>query len=218
MIDRSAIEAMSYEENYDLIARTHVDSYWAGNGNPWMPENDINYFHSQTARLVAKYADESAKILDAGCGIGELAVFIDPDAYEYTGLDLAESYLEVARTRTPGHEFVQGKLEALPFPNEHFDMVLCTDVLEHVLHLDDAVRELLRVLKPEGILIARVPLEVSIQQYVQPSAFKYIHVRRFDEADLILLFYRCFDCEIVMTELLDGSVGNIDIHCVVRKP
>lgn len=98
----------------------------------------------------------------------------------------------------PEAEFVMGKIEQMPFEDASFDTVVTTDVLEHVLHLDDTIRELLRVLKPGGHLIARVPIEQSLDPYLDPDyPYYYVHVRRFDEADLTLLFTRCFDCEVI---------------------
>jgi ubiquinone/menaquinone biosynthesis C-methylase UbiE len=131
---------------------------------------------------------------------------------------LSADYLEVASERVPAAAFHQGRIEQMPFKDASFDTVVTTDVLEHVLHLDDALRELLRVLKPGGKLIVRAPIEPSLAPYLEPDyLYRYVHVRRFDEPDLILLFTRCFDCEIIETRRVTFD-PFVDINVVVRKP
>ena len=211
---------ISYQENYDWIADVHLQSVKSGQGNPWMPADVIEAFHRATIVLIERYTGGSGRVLDAGCGIGELCQRMDSERFDLVGIDISSAYLRHARERSPGVRFVHGKLEKLPFPAASFDMVVATDVLEHVLHLDDVLRELLRVLKPGGHLIARVPVEPSIGGYLTPNPFPFVHVRRFDEADLVLLFTRCFACEVLETPLVyrpDGSPPP-EIHAVVRKP
>ena len=144
---------------------------------------------------------------------------MDAERYGLTGIDISAAYLEEARIRVPAATFVQGRLEPMPFPEGHFDAVLATDVLEHVLHLDDCLRELLRVLRPGGLLIVRVPEEPSLEPYLLVNTYRYIHVRRFALPDLILLFDRCFDLEVLETSFVEAPDGSsTDLHAVVRKP
>ena len=61
--------------------------------------------------------------------------------------------------------FSIGELENLPFPPNTFDLILCTEALEHVRDVNAAIKELSRVLKPKGIII------LSFQNYLNPSVF-----------------------------------------------
>jgi ubiquinone/menaquinone biosynthesis C-methylase UbiE len=208
----------SYEANYELIARTHLDSYCAGRGNPWMPPELIEKYERSTASLIRSHTPKGGAILDAGCALAGLFSRLPADYFCLVGLDLSADYLEIARERVPAAAFHEGRIEQMPFEDASFDTVVTADVLEHVLHLDDALRELLRVLKPGGKLIVRAPIEPSLAPYLEPDfPYYYVHVRRFEEADLILLFTRCFDCEVVETKRV--SFGEFaDINVVVKKP
>ncbi len=101
----------------------------------------------------------SIRILDAGCGTGmtmiHLQQYTSPD--HVVGLEIAHPALQFCRQRSIPL-LVQGTVTDLPFPAERFDLVVCTDVLQHLP--DDAVafqalQEFQRVLRPGGILFLR---------------------------------------------------------------
>jgi len=92
--------------------------------------------------------------LDAGCGDGRYLRALDGALPErVAGTDIAERILETARQAAPRAELVQANLEALPFPDGSFDLVLCSQVIEHVLDARAGVRQLARVLEPGGTLV-----------------------------------------------------------------
>jgi ubiquinone/menaquinone biosynthesis C-methylase UbiE len=91
--------------------------------------------------------------LDAGCGDGRyLAALAAELPARRAGVDISERIVETARRRVDA-DFRQGNLEALPFADGEFDLVLCSQAIEHVLDADAAVAELARVLRPNGTLI-----------------------------------------------------------------
>lgn len=82
-------------------------------------------------------------VLDAGCGTKPYLPFVAPYAAMYRGLDTV-----------PG-EYVDdvGVVESLPYADESFDLVLCTQVFEHLSDPAAATREIHRVLKPGGVAL-----------------------------------------------------------------
>jgi ubiquinone/menaquinone biosynthesis C-methylase UbiE len=100
--------------------------------------------------------------LDAGCGNGDslllLARRLASHGATVIGLDLAEGSLGEARARARAAgvsvECMLGDIEALPFDDRSFDLVLANWVLYHVPDLDRAIAELRRVLRPGGTLLA----------------------------------------------------------------
>ena len=87
---------------------------------------------------------ESYRLLDVGCGPKPYYPFFAEHASEYIGVDVVEN--PVAELR--------GSVEALPVEDASFDVVLCTQVLEHCDDPAQAVRELRRVTAPGGRVLA----------------------------------------------------------------
>jgi len=116
-------------------------------------------------------------VCDVGCGtgylLGALAARTTPGAHRFTGVDfqlepgIGASY--------PGIEFHAADIEGLPFADRQFETVICTHVLEHVLHIDRAVAELRRV--SGGRLMIVVPLEREYRFTFNPHVhfFPYPH-------------------------------------------
>ena len=102
-------------------------------------------------------------ILDAGCGTGGLSkkLLRFGDVY---GLDINKVALDYARQKGLTR-VVSGSVESLPFGENKFDIVVCLDVLYHRKVNNDrkAIRELYRVLKPEGFMVLRLPAFESLR-------------------------------------------------------
>jgi demethylmenaquinone methyltransferase/2-methoxy-6-polyprenyl-1,4-benzoquinol methylase len=95
------------------------------------------------------------QLLDVACGTGLVAVgaaTILTSPTQITCLDASAGMLDVARTKLNAH-FVQGRAEALPFPDNSFDFLTMGYALRHVTDLETTFREFRRVLKPAGKLL-----------------------------------------------------------------
>jgi ubiquinone/menaquinone biosynthesis C-methylase UbiE len=119
----------------------------------WFPENIAA--DSAQFTMVRQVLEPLAgkRILDAGCARGRFAKRLAPLGADVHGLDLTETFLQSARTNVPQAAFTRGSLSALPFRSETFDAVYCVEALEHVPDTDAAIREMTRVLKPNGTLL-----------------------------------------------------------------
>ena len=109
-------------------------------------------------------ASKADKVLDVGCASGRQSFLIAEKGAEVTGIDISNSFIIEARSHikergTNNISFTVADIESLPFPLDHFDKILCAEILEHVLNLDEAMNQLLRVLKPGGLLVISVPNE-----------------------------------------------------------
>ena len=100
-------------------------------------------------------------VLDAGCGAGAITRTIAgavPGGH-VTGLDREARYIDYARRRAQADglantEFVEGNVLALPFADNHFDIVWSKHLLQWVRDRDDAIAEFVRVTRPGGRVIA----------------------------------------------------------------
>lgn len=180
-----------YTANYEQISRDHLETFRKAGTNPFIEEDLWVDFERSTIELIEKYAPPSGTILDAGVGLGRLLSHF-PQLRRF-GADISWGYLEVARSN--GIDVCYSLIEDLPYRKELFDIVVCTDVLEHVLDLNACCAKLLAVLRPAGTLIIRVPYREDLRPYLAPGyPYKYVHLRNFDEFSLRLHFERVFNC------------------------
>ena len=94
------------------------------------------------------------RFLDAGCGDGRfLGALADELPEDVVGVDISQRILETARVRIPRAQLRQANLESMPFEDGRFDLVLSSQVIEHVLDAPAAMRELFRVLEPGGRMV-----------------------------------------------------------------
>jgi demethylmenaquinone methyltransferase / 2-methoxy-6-polyprenyl-1,4-benzoquinol methylase len=102
-----------------------------------------------TAEAVVRPGD---RVLDAACGTGDLAIAdAKAGASRVTGLDFSELMLERAR-RKAQLDWVRGDMLALPFADDTFDAATVGFGVRNVADLELALRELRRVLRPDGRL------------------------------------------------------------------
>jgi demethylmenaquinone methyltransferase / 2-methoxy-6-polyprenyl-1,4-benzoquinol methylase len=91
-----------------------------------------------------------ARVLDACCGTGDLALAADAEGGDVVGLDFAERMLALARCKSAHVDWVRGDVLALPFADESFDAATIGFGLRNVEDRPKALRELRRVLRPGG--------------------------------------------------------------------
>ncbi len=99
-------------------------------------------------------------VLDAGCGEGFVAAALSdalPDVERYVGLDLGVAALRRLPEAAPGAAPLRGDLTRLPCVDDSADLVVATEVLEHLADPGPALAELVRVTR--GGLILSVPRE-----------------------------------------------------------
>lgn len=111
--------------------------------NPWVVSRVQEFF---------SYRARKPRILDVGCGAGFLSNQLAKEGFDVTAVDLSLDCLQIARGRdeTKTVKYMVGDAYHLPFDPGSFDVVTCTDLLEHVSHPQKVVQEISRVLKMNG--------------------------------------------------------------------
>ena len=101
------------------------------------------------------------KILDAGCGEGHLIKKLNDkhNKNEYYGIDILDIPLNKAKKRCPYAKLKKMDLRETSFNDEFFDIIICSETLEHVPEVEIAIKELKRILKKDGYLIITFPNE-----------------------------------------------------------
>jgi SAM-dependent methyltransferase len=116
-------------------------------------------FYDEVADVCTQFAPRS--IVDVGCGTGHLVAAIlkrvGPST-EAVGIDYAGSAIDRARELFPSTDWLVGDVYALPRDLDgRFDLVLCTEVLEHLERPVEALEALGRLRAPDGRLVLTVP-------------------------------------------------------------
>jgi SAM-dependent methyltransferase len=126
---------------------------------------------------VRSLADRVVSVLDVGCGTGGTLSQM-PSNWTATGVDYSPEALGFARSR--GHvRLVQATATDLPVASARFDLAFALDVIEHCDDDLAVVRELRRILRPEGTLVATVP---AFQFLFGPHDVALAHRRRYRRA------------------------------------
>jgi SAM-dependent methyltransferase len=123
------------------------------------PDRSVDRKYERIAELLAARLP-CRRFLDAGCGDGRhlpLLAGSPPLSERIVATDISQRILETARAAAAAAgvepELVRANLEALPFADESFDVVLCSQVIEHLLDPAAGLRELARVLARGGTLV-----------------------------------------------------------------
>jgi ubiquinone/menaquinone biosynthesis C-methylase UbiE len=192
-----------HKRDWDELGR--VDPLWAiltspeQRGGKWNPEE---FFASGAAeiRRVMQQAEalglprQRRSALDFGCGVGRLTRALAGQFERCVGVDIAESMLAQAREwhqAWPSCQFLlntTGDLRLLQ--DRTFDLVYSNIVLQHLptmLLIESYIRELIRVLAEDGLLIFQLPSHIPWKNRIQPRRRMYRLLRALGASERYLL-------------------------------
>lgn len=119
------------------------------------------------------------KILDAGCGGGRNLIYLMRAGCEVFAVDQNAEAIEQIKyfaknlaPNLPFENFQIASVEQMPFPDNHFDWVISNAVLhfaENAQQFDRMILEMWRVLKPNGVLFARLASSIGIENLIIPT-------------------------------------------------
>ncbi len=148
------------------------------------------------ARLAAE-RERRPRLLDVGCGVKPYEHLFTPYVAEYVGVDVANPSADL-----------EGTVEEIPVPEGSFELVLCTQTLEHAIDPARAVHELRRVVAPGG----RVLVSTHGVQVYHPNP---VDLWRWTHAGLERLFRENGDWSAVSVTPSSGTtacLGMLVVH------
>ncbi|MBL4821682.1 MAG: class I SAM-dependent methyltransferase [Gammaproteobacteria bacterium] len=189
--DRKNEMFQSYVENYDNLAQINLEK----------SNIDRQFLHNQSKNII-KYLGciKGQSVCDVGFGQGYLTrELIKASAGMVTSVDVSVSYLATVAD-TLKVVPVQANAENLPFADE-FDIIVSTDVMEHVINVGSFLYCLNRALKPGGTVCIRIPYREGLLNYSPHSGYehKFGHLRSFNK-DLLKIYLR------------QAGFGNLKFH------
>lgn len=120
--------------------------------------------------------NEPVRILEAGCG-RRWPFKMEGIQHILTGVDMDKAALEI-RKNTLGdlHETVEGDLCSVDLGADRYDVIYCSFVLEHVKRADVVMKNFVKWIKPNGIIIIKIPDPYSVQGYITRITPYWFHV------------------------------------------
>jgi SAM-dependent methyltransferase len=109
------------------------------------------YYARQVERLVKSLVAPGSRVLEVGCGLGDLVASLEPS--RAVGIDLSQRMIELARTRHPSLDLRVCDVEADPLPEGPFDYIVLSDLIGHLEDVQLALEALRPLLAPDGRLV-----------------------------------------------------------------
>lgn len=133
----------------------------AADGERFLPERmsgDIELEHRHRYLLAAQLT-RGKEVLDIACGEGYGSAMMAGQAQRVTGVDISPAAVDHARRKyDKGNlRFATGSCAAIPLPDRSVDVVVSFETIEHHAEHEQMLREIRRVLRPDGLLVMSSP-------------------------------------------------------------
>jgi len=173
-----------YYKSDTYISHTDANKTLFDKVYQWVKKHTLN----QKLKLINSFNTESKTVLDVGCGTGEFLKVCQDDAWQVSAVEPNAA----ARTLAENKLAIKIPTDLAKVKNQQFDIITLWHVLEHVPNLNEYIRQLEQLLKPNGRLIVAVPNHESYDaQYYQEFWAAYDvprHLWHFSKKSIGLLF------------------------------
>jgi 2-polyprenyl-3-methyl-5-hydroxy-6-metoxy-1,4-benzoquinol methylase len=149
-----------------MQAYTEFEWHAEGAGNGESGEKLTRVF----VELVKKL-DGVRSVCDLGCGNGHISGRLAALGYDVTGVDASVSGIQIARRAYPGVEFVQSLIDR-DLSLEKFDLVISSDVIEHLYRPSDLLEAAVSLLRPGGQILLGTPYHGYLKNLVLAATGK----------------------------------------------
>lgn len=153
----------------------------------------LGWCNSETSEIVPGVAVKPGmQVVDVGCGWGGYTHFCGNQGADITFIDRQADHVSAVQKRLEALSGISvrgivSECDPVPLPDAYADLVICTEVLEHVPDPDALMREIVRIAKPGALCVLTVPDargENLIKEVAHPDYFKEPnHIRIFTSQD-----------------------------------
>jgi len=162
--------------------------------------------------------DESLKVLDLGCGPGELISILEKkyNKFKITGIDFSEEMLKISRLRNPKTKHINLNVKNLDKIKDNYNIIICTHSLPYYKNLEKVIVELYRLLVDDGniyisfasgnnlydkMALSFVKLTTGPAHYPSDSEFRKLISNHFKIESFIIIKERFFMPQIAVYKL-----------------
>ncbi len=156
---------------------------------------DYDFTHNPLIKVLSNRVSNYKNALDIGCGTGTVCFYLASKGIITTGIDISKRAIDIARinakqlkidkmTKFVLDDFSDSKIA------EKFDLIICSEVLEHVNDDLKALRKIKNLLKRNGEAFLSVPLKSSFlyrNKLLNKFEVEVGHLRRYDDSDFVRL-------------------------------
>lgn len=170
---------MNNKEKFDQLTKRQF-SFWS----KWYDSKIFRTFYFK--KLYGKIIETIAKkkdhlksgraFLDAACGTGEIIFRLSRDYPEinFTGIDFTEAMVKIARQKNkerPNVKILNADVTRLPFKDQSFDFIICSDALHHFSDPESSIKELSRVSRKGAVFLLADPASNNFRQRILLEIF-----------------------------------------------
>jgi len=150
-------------------------------------------------------------VLDVACGRGYGTYFISKKSKAMVGVDIRKDYIEFARNNYSSNnlQFLESDATKINLSDNTFDVIISFETIEHLQDADSFLREVIRLLKDDGILLLSTPnRDLNPQDHSKPT--NELHVKEYTEMELRESLSRFFS----RVEIMGQNPKSVNIALV----
>jgi len=197
-----------YEKNTEDIS-TDKGEYWLG--ETVEEHAKLSRYHT-IVPFFQRYLPREGRILEAGCGLGRIIIYLSKGGYNIEGIELNEDAVRKVKDFDKNLKIIVGDILKMSYEDNSFDAVISLGVIEHFEEgPQKALKEMHRILKPGGIFFVTVPYINLIRRFLYiPYNSLVVKMRRMQGLDMKFSAYLYTKKEMQLL-LKDSKFEIIDI-------
>ena len=206
------IQAKNYYESLDKVK------------NIWHADKKSNFYYKEYIRydaILKRIPKGTQNVLDLGCGDGFLSYRMAEQGYQVTSMDLSLNRLKRFKEQADRLNIkqIEGDISKVDLPSESFDLIVCSEVIEHLPNYKEVLTEVWRLLKKGGHFIVTVPNNQRLKIFTCPHCLKKFyqddHVNSFTQEtlseDLISFGFKVEYVQVLYSKILNQIQYHLKI-------
>ncbi|HVZ67493.1 MAG TPA: class I SAM-dependent methyltransferase [Patescibacteria group bacterium] len=164
--------------------------------------------------IINRYDKGKKKVLDIGCGAGTISLYLASKGHSVKGIDISNKAIKACIKSAKDMRINNVHFQRIDFPHTiptgKFDLIICTEIIEHLDQDIQALKKMYRILNKNGVLILSTPsIDAPLNKLGLTKKFdkRVGHLRRYKKNDLIKTLKK-ENFKIISSEIKEGPIRN----------